>query len=51
MTYLASVILLALVVVIIASIEAEQPARMISRKQSRAQRDLRDALHLMRKRR
>jgi heme exporter protein D len=48
---IAGVILLALVVLIIASIEADQPARVVMRKQSRQQRDLRDALWAMRRRR
>ena len=50
MTILATSILLLLIMLCIASIEAEQPKRLISRRQSRAQRDLRDALIHMRRR-
>ena len=50
MTILATSILLILIGAGIASIEDEQPARLISRKQSRAQRDFRDALIHMRRR-
>ena len=49
-TILATSILLLLIMLCIASIEAERPARLISRKQSRAQRDLRNALYAMRRR-
>jgi hypothetical protein len=49
MTTLATSILLLLIAACIAGIEAEQPARLVSRKQSRAKRDLRDALWAMRR--
>jgi len=49
MTILATSILLLLIALCIASVEAEQPKRLISRKQSRAQRDLREALYAMRR--
>ena len=49
MTILATFLLLLLIALCVASIEAEQPARLISRRQSRAQRDLRNALYAMRR--
>ena len=50
MGVIAAALFVCLIMLCIASIEAEQPKRLISRKQSRAQRDLRLALIHMRRR-
>ena len=50
MIYVMLLVFLLTIALCIASIEAEQPKRLISRKQSRAKRDLRDALIHMRRR-
>ena len=51
MSIVAAIVLVLLISMVIRSIEDEQPARLISRKQSRAKRDLRDAIWTMRRRR
>lgn len=50
MIYVMLLVFVLTIAACIQSIEAEQPARLISRKQSRAQRDLRNALIHMRRR-
>jgi len=50
MTILATSLLLILSMLCIASIEAEQPKRLISRKQSRLKTDLANTLYYMRRR-
>ena len=50
MIILATILLLALITLCIGSIENDQPARLISRKRSRAKRDLRLTLRSMRRR-
>jgi hypothetical protein len=46
----ASALFASFVFAAIRSIEVARPARIVMRKQSRAQRDLRDALYAMRRR-
>jgi len=50
MIYVMLLVFVLTIAACIQSIEADQPARLISRKQSRAQRDLRNALIQMRRR-
>ena len=50
MTILATSILVLLIALCVASVEAEQPKRLISRKQSRLKTDLANTLYYMRRR-